>query len=185
MLSTWNITTIVALSTSLSAIVAGCGGGASASSGASDSSLAPLDPPGRFRSVQFIATTDKTSYGSSDPVTITFTVRNTGTQPLDYDHMEPDTDLVIRQGGTAGPRIWQWSVDQVFAQSSLHTIVQPGESLTYHFTWSQRYQNGMLAAPGTYTIDCWANYCPGVASLSPGDDVRQIFGAAPVQITIR
>src|SRR5579884_3937266 len=84
----------------------GCGGGNSSTSTGS-TGLRQTGGAGQYGTLQFSVSTDKASYSIGEPVTITFSVTNTGTQTVQTTHTGIVYITSVFQGDQA-----IWSVPQ-------------------------------------------------------------------------
>jgi hypothetical protein len=100
----------------------------------------------------------KEAYAVGEPVELTLTLSNRGTEPLVFQFNDGQRyDFVaIREDGTAVPTgrqvAWVWSRDKMFIQVLSTLTIAPGESRVYRDRWDQKDNNGAQVPPGRHII---------------------------------
>jgi hypothetical protein len=100
--------------------------------------------------VSYTLTTDKAVYGMDDPVDLTFTIANTGSQDVKFEF--PTTqyyDFVIKRGDD---ELARWSLGQTFVSNPPPLFLAAGKSMSFNTRWLQKDQDSHLVGPGTYVI---------------------------------
>lgn len=97
--------------------------------------------------------TDKAVYAIDDPVDLTFTITNTGTEDAKFEFTTSQQyDFIIKQG-TA--EVARWSLGQTIVQGSPcggPCLLAAGKSWSFAQRWLQKDQDSHLVPPGTYEI---------------------------------
>lgn len=100
--------------------------------------------------INYTLTTDKAVYGIDDPVDLTFTITNTGTEDARFEF--PTTqyyDFVIKRGSD---EIARWSLGQTFVPNPAPLYLAAGKSMSFNTRWLQKDQDSHLVGPGSYDI---------------------------------
>lgn len=93
---------------------------------------------------------NKATYGPSEPVDLTFTITNTGSDGVRFEFLTKQYhDFVIRRGSEEVDR---WSAGHTFAPSPTTLYLGPGRSMVFTTRWRQTDQDGRSVPPGTYQI---------------------------------
>lgn len=83
---------------------------------------------------------------SADAVTFTYTVENTGVDPVELDFRSAQThDVAVLDGGS---EVWRWSDGRMFAQMLQRETLDPGDSETYRATWDDPQPGDYEAVAG-------------------------------------
>ncbi|WP_435363700.1 BsuPI-related putative proteinase inhibitor [Haloarchaeobius sp. DYHT-AS-18] len=84
---------------------------------------------------------------TDDGVTFTFTVENTGSDPVELQFADGQTHdvLVIEDGDT---QVWCWSEGQMFMQMLQQETIAPGDHVTYECIWED-------PEPGEYVAEAF------------------------------
>lgn len=111
------------------------------------------------------------TYAAGDPVRMTFTVENTGTQPETLHFSSGQQyDFIVTMAGT---EVWRWSADRFFIQALTQFTLAPGAKRTFTETWFQKDNQGRQVKPGKYDIQ----------AVLTTTGVRPTAG--PVSVTVR
>jgi hypothetical protein len=95
---------------------------------------------------------DKAAYAVGEPVELSFTLSNRGTEPLVFQFNDGQRyDFVARRDD--GTVVWVWSHDKAFIQVLGTLTIAPGESRVYRDRWDQKDNNGVQVPPGRYIIE--------------------------------
>jgi hypothetical protein len=98
-------------------------------------------------------TTDKVYYRLGDPVVMTMTIRNVGTQPVTLKFNSSQRyDFFVRHIPT-NQVVWQWSFDRFFLWVLGGETLQPGETRVVKEEWRQSKNGGGQVPTGTYRLD--------------------------------
>jgi hypothetical protein len=104
--------------------------------------------------VQVALRSDRAQYKPSEPVRLTFTVRNDGSAPATFEFRSGQRfDLVVLD--PQGQQVWQWSAGQFFVQVLGSVTLPPGQSWSFEATWDQRDARSAPVAPARYRIEGW------------------------------
>ncbi len=94
---------------------------------------------------------DKATYEPGEPVRMTLTIENVGTETKQLAFRDGQRyDFIIMDA--AGRQVWQWAADKVFIQVLGQEAIDPGQRLVYVEEWDQRDEVGNQVPPGTYTV---------------------------------
>jgi len=138
---------------------------------------------GRFGTLTFAASPNKTTFNTGEAVNFTFTATNTGTTPItvtgdgfaDVANPVPVVARVERFGSL---------VTRILKNSGNSTSVTigPGETKTGKVSWDQTDTNGTPVPSGNYvvTVLMTANTVNGTVTTAPQD----AFAAVPFSIVI-
>lgn len=98
-------------------------------------------------------TTDKIYYRPGEPVILTMTVRNIGSQPVTLlFNASQRYDFLIRHVPT-GQVVWQWSLGKQFLWVLGTETLQPGEVRVVKEEWKQLSNANALVPTGFYRLD--------------------------------
>lgn len=94
----------------------------------------------------------KAAYAVGEPVELTLTLSNRGTEPLVFEFNDGQRYdfIAMREDGTV---VWVWSRDKAFIQVLGTLTIAAGESRVYRDRWDQRDNNGVQVPPGRYIIE--------------------------------
>jgi LPXTG-motif cell wall-anchored protein len=122
--------------------------------------------------VKVTLATDKATYAPGEPVNLTLSVTNNGSQPADLlFNNGQEIDYFAMQNGQ---EVWRWSIGKFFTQN-VHTVtLAPGETKTYEDQWLQ-IANGGQAPDGQYEMSGVVTTGPGL----PSNVVTITIGSAP------
>lgn len=102
--------------------------------------------------------TDKKAYHKSDPIKLTFTVKNASKSPVKLTIPSGmKYDFEIRKGKpAAGEKLWQWSRGRMFTEMVVFMTMEPGKQVVYSETFKPGEQGSdgkpvPALEPGTYT----------------------------------
>ena len=98
----------------------------------------PAPPP-----IEVKATTSQTTCLPGETITIEFSVKNTGTEPLTIRSGPPEFQV---QSVESLSYVW------VFPPGREQVTLAPGEIVTYTFVWDQRDASGQQVLPGEYSV---------------------------------
>jgi hypothetical protein len=162
----------------------------SASNGSVSSSSAQNVPvvssPRQFGNLQFTEAADKSVYAPGEPVQLTFTYQNVGTQSMTFaTHCKP-LDYKVFQGGTL---VYHWNGGASGCGGTTPVTLAPGESATLQATWSQISDTGTQVPSSQYTIKMWLSTSSspnngGIPDIAQGNPETNT-AADPIQITIQ
>lgn len=113
----------------------------------------------------------KAKYSPSDPIKITFTVKNDGKAPQELNFSTAQKfDLEIRRGSSLkSPLEWQWSHDKMFAQMLTNISMKPGQTITFSETFKpgsiKKKGDVLPISPGTYLIVATLTTMPKTARM--------------------
>ncbi|HAH87240.1 MAG TPA: hypothetical protein DCL60_07705 [Armatimonadetes bacterium] len=104
----------------------------------------------RLNDLKLTLATDKESYAEGEPVAITLSVTNSGTEARTLKFASGQQyDFVVSKDGR---EVWKWSAGKYFAQSLVSRVIGPGEVLRFKQVWNQEKTGGGRANPGEYCI---------------------------------
>jgi hypothetical protein len=98
----------------------------------------------------------KATFNIGEPINITFTVTNIGSQTISYTHLAPEFDFIV--SNSSNSKLYQWSLYQMFPMITWVTPLDPGHNVNSTLTWPQTcnqtvYNNeGTPVSPGQYSI---------------------------------
>lgn len=100
--------------------------------------------------IAYALSTDKTEYGPDDPVTLKFTVTNTGKAQAKFEFATTQLyDFLVSKDTT---QIMRWSSGQTFRNASQNLTLSPGGALVYTMRWPQTDANQKVISPGEYQV---------------------------------
>ena len=103
-----------------------------------------------YDDLELALSTDRKEYNPGDPVDLTFTVTNKGSEKKTLRFVSgKQYDFTVSQSGR---EIWHWSAGKVFIMVLTSKELSPGQSLKYSAIWHQGDDRGQEVAPGTYDI---------------------------------
>ncbi len=174
-------------------LLCGCGGGSHAvttpvvttpTTTTPTTTTAPnIAAPRTFGSLQFTLSADKAAYALTDPVSLTFTVKNVGQQPVKFlfgSSKRYDVKAFLNN-----TLVYQESTGAGYGGAIEIFSLQPGESRAFTDTLNTPNDKPFTATPGTYTIKMWL----AVGSLDDvvvlGADQEANLAANTIQITLQ
>lgn len=93
---------------------------------------------------------DEETYQLGQPVTLTFTIVNTGNSAVIYNFSSGQMyDFIITHSGR---EVWRWSNGKAFTQAFASLTLQPGESKRFQETWKQSGNQGTQLPAGEYSV---------------------------------
>ena len=98
----------------------------------------PAPPP-----IEVKATPSQTTYLPGETITIEFSVKNTGAEPLTIRSGPPEFEVRSMESHRHV---------RVFPQGREQVTLATGETVTYTFVWDQRDDSGQQALPGEYRV---------------------------------
>lgn len=159
-------------------VLAGCGG--SHDNGGGSPELSPtVAATGRYQTLLFTLSSPTALVRGQD-VPCTFSVKNTGNQPIQAGVSAVGNDASVSDGNSV---VWQLTKTEIIAGGSIATSLAPGETRTYNFNWNQTDSQNAPLPSGQYTIKAWwlASVVDGIVIDNPE---RQLSTSA-IQVTIR
>jgi hypothetical protein len=112
-------------------------------------SVESLEAKALLSSLAYSLTTDKSSYSPGQPIQMTFTETNVGTQNVNISVGPSDDDFQVTHNGVT---VWDSNEGAIPALLSYQTLA-PGQSLTFNATWNGQQDQGSATSPGgSYTI---------------------------------
>ena len=100
--------------------------------------------------LQFTLEAAQQVYKTGEPVRMSLTVENTGSQPETLRFSSGQQyDFTVTQ---AGSEIWRWSADRFFIQALTQFTLAPGAKRTFAESWAQKDNDGRQVKPGEYQV---------------------------------
>ncbi len=144
----------------------------------------------------YVLATDKTVYGPTDTVQLTFTISNTGKENVKFEFANSQQyDFLIKNG--EGAEVARWSLGLAFRPVDGPITLAAGKSFEYHTIWKQLDQNDEPVSPGRYELQAiqttkssptvlsvvlYRGVLPGYAdnTFRPKEDVTRVDVAAVI-----
>ncbi len=99
----------------------------------------------------YALTTDKSIYGPTDTVELTFSITNTGKDPVKFEFANSQLyDFIIKNG--EGIEVARWSLGRAFLPVDAPVTLAAGKSFEYLTRWRQIDQNDEPISPGRYEL---------------------------------
>lgn len=113
--------------------------------------VSPTKAEVRTGPLVYVLATDKTVYGPTDTVQLTFTISNTGKENVKFEFANSQQyDFLIKNG--EGAEVARWSLGLAFRPSDGPVTLAAGKSFEYHTMWKQLDQNDEPVPPGRYEL---------------------------------
>lgn len=106
--------------------------------------------------LRFTMALQNNTFKVGEPINITFTVTNIGSQTITYWRSEPEFDF--RVYNLSNNKLYQWTLFKMFPMIIWSTSLNPGDNVTSVLVWPQTcnqtvYNNeGVPVSPGQYFI---------------------------------
>lgn len=164
-------------------LLTGCGGGGSSSSGSS-SNNGSVTTTGQYQTLRFTLTAPKRVYARGEAVTLTFTVKNTGTQTATLVSPRFSALLTVGQNNQM---IWRQAPGGGGGINLSFTLL-PGETKVFNPSWLQVSNGGNVTHPetpvssGRYLVKAYLDSI-SVDGASVNDE--QQLSAAPLEVEVK
>jgi len=113
--------------------------------------VSPTKAEVRTGPLLYVLATDKTVYGPTDMVKLTFTISNTGKENVKFEFANSQQyDFIIKNG--EGAEVARWSLGLAFRPLDEPVTLAAGKSFEYHERWKQLDQNDEPVPPGRYEL---------------------------------
>ncbi len=117
---------------------------------AGDAATGPVRSARMQGDLQFTLEAAQQVYKTGEPVRMSLTVENTGSQPETLRFSSGQQyDFTVTQ---AGSEIWRWSADRFFIQALTQFTLAPGAKRTFAESWAQKDNDGRQVKPGEYQV---------------------------------
>jgi hypothetical protein len=106
--------------------------------------------------LRFTMALQNNTFKVGEPVNITFTVTNIGSQTITYWRSEPEFDFKVYN--LSNNNLYQWTLFKVFPMVIWSTSLNPGDNVTGVLVWPQtcnqteHNNEGVPVSPGEYSI---------------------------------